>query len=797
MPKKSTKEKPDYVMEFEKTKPKNTEIKNFGDNWYLYERYNYYDKIEKKPKKISGPMIGTITPNGLIPCLRRKKGRGHMTLYQQYMSERKQRDTTSIVSGDNTVSESDPPCEDKSSQENYNCQEIQERIAVQDDSVIQGILGPQDGPEVPEPQGDLVAPKSQDGPEVPEPQGDLVAPESQDGPEAPEPQGDLVAPESQDSSETQNSLLSQEYLNEHTIFAALEATIPDVVPSESVEFGMELYCFQRTSVMREKLKIYFGASWPYIYVIALLRLIYGPRFRRIATNYYGSILSHLYPGLHLYKENLCKILYGIGAHRGSIINYMRDSVHSENNILLVDGHRIISSSKTLSNAEQGYDSKQRHKRQINLMYVVSGDNGSLKMPLYYKQYNGGTLDLHAVRDLFEEIGQFQGKLTVIADKGCLLDEECDSLRQKGVHYISPLKRGNRFVNGQVPAANSPNWDGFFNYNGRCVQYKVFNTDDESIYLYFDCNLFAEEMASISGRTDGENEKKLAKLQNLLESRKKKLESAKSKFIKVNEQLEKVNTRLQIALDRASNSFQTKSRGNAEAIQRRIDKVLDLIVKESARVQAKKNELYEAYDNVMKAKDSIEAAEIIIEATAQFYESGKFSLDPSAVLDSAIDTLYPTTMEESLKKSGNEGTITLRTSRKDLSVYETYELYKTRDSIEKYFNTYDDTFDFDASYMRSKLSIEGWLFLNHLAAEMGVDILTEISLRGMSKTLSLEDLICAFRKINATYTEGKWLVPHIKNAIQSLCFELDYDPEELLNSFDWNKIEAIRNKIYNN
>ena len=158
MPKKSAKEKPDYVMEFEKTKPKNTEIKNFGDNWYLYERYNYYDKITKKPKKISGPMIGTITPNGLIPCSRRKKGRGHVTLYQQYMSDRKQQDTTGIVSGDHTVSESDPPCEDKGGQE------IQERFAVQDDSVIQDILEPQDGPK---------APEVQDGPKAPEPQGDL------------------------------------------------------------------------------------------------------------------------------------------------------------------------------------------------------------------------------------------------------------------------------------------------------------------------------------------------------------------------------------------------------------------------------------------------------------------------------------------------------------------------------------------------------------------------------------------------------------------------------------------------
>jgi Transposase len=59
------KEKPDWIKNY--IKPVNTEIKHINGHWYLYERSSKYDPNTKKPKKISGPMIGKITEQGLMP----------------------------------------------------------------------------------------------------------------------------------------------------------------------------------------------------------------------------------------------------------------------------------------------------------------------------------------------------------------------------------------------------------------------------------------------------------------------------------------------------------------------------------------------------------------------------------------------------------------------------------------------------------------------------------------------------------------------------------------------------------
>lgn len=58
-------EKPDYVLKFDR--PVGTEIKCINGNWYLYECKSVYDKETKKKRKVSGPMLGSIKPEGFVP----------------------------------------------------------------------------------------------------------------------------------------------------------------------------------------------------------------------------------------------------------------------------------------------------------------------------------------------------------------------------------------------------------------------------------------------------------------------------------------------------------------------------------------------------------------------------------------------------------------------------------------------------------------------------------------------------------------------------------------------------------
>lgn len=87
--------------------------------------------------------------------------------------------------------------------------------------------------------------------------------------------------------------------------------------------------------------------------------------------------------------------------RGSIRSYMQEMVAEHERFLLFDGHRILSASHTVDNAEWGYDSKMRYKPQINLLYMFTM-GGEIGYPVYYKQDLGSTLDVSAFSDILKE-----------------------------------------------------------------------------------------------------------------------------------------------------------------------------------------------------------------------------------------------------------------------------------------------------------------------------------------------------------------------------------------------------------
>lgn len=58
---------PDWVL---KQRATNTEIRHFGNNYYLYEVRTQWDKVNKRPKKTTGRYLGRITENGLLKTRR-------------------------------------------------------------------------------------------------------------------------------------------------------------------------------------------------------------------------------------------------------------------------------------------------------------------------------------------------------------------------------------------------------------------------------------------------------------------------------------------------------------------------------------------------------------------------------------------------------------------------------------------------------------------------------------------------------------------------------------------------------
>ena len=125
-----------------------------------------------------------------------------------------------------------------------------------------------------------------------------------------------------------------------------------------------------------------------------------------------------------------------------------------------------------------------------------------------------------------------------------------------------------------------------------------------------------------------------------------------------------------------------------------------------------------------------------------------------------------------------GTITIRTNRMELNSSQVYNIYKQRQAIEQFFKTYDDTLDFEASYMRNNYSNEAMLFLNHLTSVMAISTIEEIDSLGQAKNISYRDLMCTLKKIKAARIDNKWMIPPIKKTVQKNCDKMNLDFNDL-------------------
>ena len=143
----------------------------------------------------------------------------------------------------------------------------------------------------------------------------------------------------------------------------------------------------------------------------------------------------------------------------------------------------------------------------------------------------------------------------------------------------------------------------------------------------------------------------------------------------------------------------------------------------------------------------------------------------------MDQLQPKNLKQILEEIPEMGTIAIRTNRVDLNSQQVYRTYKQRQTIEQFFRTYGASLNFDASYMRNRISQEAWLFLNHLSATMAMDCIADIARIGEDKNMSFEDLRVMLGKIMASKIDDNWAVAPIKKSVQKLVAKLNFHTDE--------------------
>lgn len=256
--------------------------------------------------------------------------------------------------------------------------------------------------------------------------------------------------------------------------------------------GGPIFFFQRTSLLRERLRRHFPDLWKIIYTAALLRTEYEPTFKRLSLHYESSFLACMFPNISFGPAETAAFLRELGKRRQAICSFMKEDLADNSVFILFDGHRLISSSKSMEFAELGYDSKRRFMPQINLMYVfrLGEENGA---PVYYKQFVGSTSDVSAFSDILKESGIANNTCTVVADKGFASQEDFALLEERKLQYIIPIRRGNEYTKTLLPI-NHSTFEDVFTYNGRAVQAHKIEKDGFNVFVYYDAVLYADELA---------------------------------------------------------------------------------------------------------------------------------------------------------------------------------------------------------------------------------------------------------------------------------------------------------------
>lgn len=94
--------------------------------------------------------------------------------------------------------------------------------------------------------------------------------------------------------------------------------------------------------------------------------------------------------------------------------------------------------------------------------------------------------------------------TIIADKGFASKEDFELLTQQELNYVIPIKRGSRVVAESLPMRTTEYTD-VFSYNGRAIQAFKIEQGAFNLFVYYDAQLYANELADAVDRANKRNE----------------------------------------------------------------------------------------------------------------------------------------------------------------------------------------------------------------------------------------------------------------------------------------------------
>ncbi len=222
------------------------------------------------------------------------------------------------------------------------------------------------------------------------------------------------------------------------------------------------------------LKEIYPTMWERIISYAILRNIQPLPMKSLHYLYEKTYISRIMDE-SMSPDSLSRMLSSLPEDQSVMV--MR-RLTEKGEYVLMDSTEIFSRSENISFLDNGYNSRDIHLPQINIMMLFSSTR---TIPTFVRIIPGSIRDVSAMSETIDMAGI--DKCVIVADKGFFSADHINRLRKKHLSYIIPLRRNSSII---------PEPEHFMNvflYDGKPVKYWKKEND---VYTFEDPVLKSQE-----------------------------------------------------------------------------------------------------------------------------------------------------------------------------------------------------------------------------------------------------------------------------------------------------------------
>jgi transposase len=130
-----------------------------------------------------------------------------------------------------------------------------------------------------------------------------------------------------------------------------------------------------------------------------------------------------------------------------------------------------------------------------------------------------------------------------------------------------------------------------------------------------------------------------------------------------------------------------------------------------------------------------------------------------------------TQEGYLSKRDSFGTLVVISNLPDKAPHELYIAYKSRMAIETMFDSMKNILEADRTYMQDEDSLQGWMFINHIALQCYQKIYLLLKEHNMNREYSVKDFLLFLKEVKQVKINGEWHQMELTTATEKLLKKL--------------------------